>query len=123
MFVIILVLLLHALPTPNFCPYSQTATEHTVAFDSSPTDLAAYQHTQDLLNNFKRHIAAFHRRMRAGSKATLWLSDHICAVSSKRSEAECNCEIINIFFNGITHYLSLLDSVMQRQRIFPLCIS
>lgn len=27
-----------------------------------------------------------------GSKATLWLSDQICAVSSQRREPECNCE-------------------------------
>lgn len=52
-----------------------------VAFDLSLVHLAVYQHTQDLLNNLKRHTVAFH-----------WLSDHICAVSSKHAEAECNCK-------------------------------
>lgn len=38
---------------------SRTAMDRTVAFDSSPADLAVYQHTQDLLNNFRE----VHRRL------------------------------------------------------------
>lgn len=124
-FVIIRASLQHAFPTlPHSCPYSHTATERTVAFNSSPADLAAYQQTQDLLHNFKRHIATFHRLQRAGSKAALRPSDQICAVSSERDEAECNCG---------THYqyIFVLESHTTRevtvwgknQRICPLWIS
>lgn len=90
--------------------------ECSVAFDSSPAALAAYQHTQDLLNNFKRYIAAFNRLVPGGSKSTLWLSNQICAVSRERGEAECNCKThYQYFFNGIAHYLRGGGSMIQKQ--------
>ncbi len=58
------------------------------------------------------------RRPRSGSVTTFVL----CRANAVRLNIIAR-HIINIFFNGIPHYLSLLDSVMQRQRIFPLCIS
>lgn len=103
-FVIVLAVPLHTFSSQlNFCQYSHTALECTVACNSSPADLAAYQHTQDLLNKFKRCIALFHRLVPAGSKAMLWLSDQICAVSSKYGEAKCN-------FKTFDQYVFLMES-------------
>lgn len=40
-----------------------------------------------------------------GSKAMLWLSDQVCAVSSKRGGAECNCTSHYQYFLTLNHTL------------------
>lgn len=93
--------------------------ERSVAFDLSPAAVAAYQHTQDLLNNFKRYNAALHRHVQGGSKATLWLSNQMCALSREHGEGECNCKThYQYFFNRIGHCLRG-GGKMNEQRPFP----
>lgn len=96
--------------TFDFCCI-HTATERTVDLDSSPADLAAYQHSQDSLHNFKRGTllpsrdwCEQNRRPRSGSVTRFVLCwANVLGLN------------VNVIFNGITHYLRS-DSAMLRQK-------
>lgn len=57
--------------------------------------------------------------LQEGSKATLWLSNQICAVPKECSEAECNCKThYQYLYNGITCYSSSGSSIMQTKDLY-----